>query len=616
MRRTAPALLLALALALPAHAAAAVSLSPAGDAQFPHKAFVLTLPESTRLAPGQVAVTENQQPVHDLRTSVVGAAQRAKLGVVLAIDASSSMKGEAFAGALDAARAFAEERNPRQPLALVTFGTESRVLQRFTTLDSEIEKALATPPTPSGGTHMYDAAVRSIDLVKRAGLQGGFLVVLSDGSDHGSTATSDDVVAAAHAAHVRLYTVGLESPVFDPEALSALAEQGGGRYSQATSADDLQEIYRVLGAEISNSYLVRYDSLASPGRNIVVRVKVAGLGSAAATYISPELKLPSASAAPKGADLLDSVAIQALVACLIAGLLGLALFLVLGSRRRRPRDRVAQFTGHDDDEAEPTLTGRLAAGAERTITNVGAWEGLSETLDIAGISHSAGRVLLGTAVVAASLSLLLSSVAGPLGLLPLVLVPVGVWTYISYRIKRERRIFGDQLADHLSVVGGSLRVGHSLTGALASALDEAPDPARREFARAVADERLGMPLEDALELVAARMDNREVEHISLLAKLQREAGADAGEMVDQVVDTVRERQELRRTVRTLTAQGRFSQLVLTLLPVGSLLFLTVAAHDYVQPLYTTTPGHIVLGVAFLFIVTGALVIRKIVSFTV
>jgi tight adherence protein B len=166
------------------------------------------------------------------------------------------------------------------------------------------------------------------------------------------------------------------------------------------------------------------------------------------------------------------------------------------------------------------------------------------------------------------------------------------------------------------VVGGSLRVGHSLTGALTSALDEAPDPARREFARAVADERLGMPLEDALEEVAKRMDNREVEHISLLAKLQREAGADAGEMVDQVVTTVRERQELRRMVSTLTAQGRFSQMVLTLLPIGSLTFLTLTYNDYVRPLYHTTPGHIVLGLAAGLLFLGALSIRKIVTFKV
>jgi tight adherence protein B len=87
-------------------------------------------------------------------------------------------------------------------------------------------------------------------------------------------------------------------------------------------------------------------------------------------------------------------------------------------------------------------------------------------------------------------------------------------------------------------------------------------------------------------------------------------------MVDQVVATVRERQELRRTVRTLTAQGRFSQLVLTALPIGSLLFLTVTYKDYVDPLYTTTAGHLVLAAAALLLTCGALAIQKIVSFKV
>ena len=159
-------------------------------------------------------------------------------------------------------------------------------------------------------------------------------------------------------------------------------------------------------------------------------------------------------------------------------------------------------------------------------------------------------------------------------------------------------------------------MGHGLAGALAAALTESPEPSRREFARAVTDERLGMPLEDALERVAERMQNREVEHISLLAKLQREAGADTAEMVDQVVATVRERQDLRRLVRTLTAQGRFSQVILTLLPITSLLLLTIIYNDYVQPLYDTTAGHIVLVVSALLLLAGALVIRRILAFKV
>jgi tight adherence protein B len=413
--------------------------------------------------------------------------------------------------------------------------------------------------------------------------------------------------------------VGLESSAFDPDALSALAENGGGRYSQAAAAGDLQQIYRALGAELSNAHVVTYRSLASPGRKVNVRVEVAGLGSATDSYTSPELNLgsPPTSSSDDGMNWSGPGA-RLLIVILVVGLLVTATLLVIQSRRKRPRDRVADFVSDTEEEKSlgATLTGRIAAGAERSISNAGAWEGLGNALDVAGIEYTAGQVVLGTALAAFSLALLLGSIAGTVGLLALVLVPFGVWLFIRNRIKRERRLFGDQLADHLSVVGGSLRVGHSLTGALASALDEAPEPARREFARAVTDERLGMPLEEALELMSERMDNREVEHNSLLAKLQREAGADAAEMVDQVVTTVRERQELRRMVRTLTAQGRFSQLVLTLMPIGSLLFLTVAAKGYADPLYQTTAGHYVLGLAAVLLLCGALAIRKIVTFKV
>ena len=362
-----------------------------------------------------------------------------------------------------------------------------------------------------------------------------------------------------------------------------------------------------------------YRSLASPGREVKVRVDVAGLGSATDSYTSPELNLntPPADTKDSGPNWSGPGA-RLIIVIVVVSLLALAVLLVLETRRKRPRDRVAEFVSdtEEDKSLGATITGRIATGAERSISNASAWQGLGASLDVAGIEYTAGQVVLGTAIAALSLALVLGSIAGPVGLLPLVLVPFGVWQFIQQRMKRERRLFGDQLADHLAVVGGSLRVGHGLTGALNAALDEAPDPARREFARAVADERLGMPLEDALELVSDRMDNREVEHISLLAKLQREAGADAGEMVDQVVSTVRERQELRRMVRTLTAQGRFSQIVLTLMPIGSLLFLTVAYNDYVYPLYHTSAGHIVLGLAAVLLLCGALAIRKIVTFKV
>jgi tight adherence protein B len=83
-----------------------------------------------------------------------------------------------------------------------------------------------------------------------------------------------------------------------------------------------------------------------------------------------------------------------------------------------------------------------------------------------------------------------------------------------------------------------------------------------------------------------------------------------------VVETIRERQELRRTVRTLTAQGRMSRWVLSVLPVAVLLFLTVSNPTYVSPLYDTTMGNVLLGVAAVMVVMGSLVIKRIVDFRI
>ena len=112
------------------------------------------------------------------------------------------------------------------------------------------------------------------------------------------------------------------------------------------------------------------------------------------------------------------------------------------------------------------------------------------------------------------------------------------------------------------------------------------------------------------------MESRDVQQVALLALLQRESGADAAEMVDGVVATIRERQGLQRTVRTLTAQGRLSRTILTVLPFVSLAFLTLIDSEYVEPLYTTTIGVALSISAILMVITGSLVIKRIVEFEI
>jgi tight adherence protein B len=125
-----------------------------------------------------------------------------------------------------------------------------------------------------------------------------------------------------------------------------------------------------------------------------------------------------------------------------------------------------------------------------------------------------------------------------------------------------------------------------------------------------------VPIDQALEVVVQRMDSRELEQVALVAALQRETGGNTAEVLDQVTDTIRERFELRRTVQTLTAQGRMSRWVLTFLPLFLLLVITLINPGYMDVMYHTTGGHVVLVLAGLSVASGSLVIKKIVNIRV
>ena len=122
---------------IPAAASAAQSnglrLVEAGKAEFPQRSYVLTLPERTPLAVGQVSVTENGDDVARLSVVPAGAAGKQGFGTLLVIDSSKSMAGRPINGAMAAARAFAGRRNRNQQLGVMLFNSETNVLVPFTT---------------------------------------------------------------------------------------------------------------------------------------------------------------------------------------------------------------------------------------------------------------------------------------------------------------------------------------------------------------------------------------------------------------------------------------------------------------------------------------------------
>jgi tight adherence protein B len=197
-----------------------------------------------------------------------------------------------------------------------------------------------------------------------------------------------------------------------------------------------------------------------------------------------------------------------------------------------------------------------------------------------------------------------------------LLTPVITRSWVSRQLKKVRDEFADQLPPNLQVLASALRIGHSFVGALTVVVENAHEPSHSELQRVVADERLGVPLEDAIQRVAVRMDSRDLEQVALLAQLQRTAGGNSAEVLDTVIETLRERADIRRLVKTLTAQGRMARWILTALPVGVGLFMFFGRNELMRPLLESGGGQVAIVIATTMVVAGSLAIQRIVDIKV
>jgi tight adherence protein B len=617
--------------------AAAFRITEAG-ASFPDRAYVLSLPSGMRLTTGQVGVDENGQAVNNL--SVVpagGPAVKAKdFGVVLVIDASTSMEGKPERAAFEAARAFAAQRKPQEQLAIITYNAAQTVVLPFTTDDARIDAALSKQPPFLFGTYMYDAVVRARDLLREAHITAGSIIVLSDGQEHpvtgdtGKHETEQTAAAAARAAHARVFTVGLRSRLSKLGTLQTLARDTRGRYAETSSLNELTSIYDRLGSQLASEYLIRYRSLAGPGKKIAVRVHVAGLqGVAGSGYETPSLQIAKAS--PKrpfhpstAARLWRSPGTMLVIVLLAATLIGIGvLSLAGGPRQGTLRRRMAEFVSVPQvptsrQRPSAVMTDRLLEGTESLFKGNTWWERFKWELRVAEVGMPAEQIavltVVGTIVTLLVVKFLSNSLIVAIALS--AAVPYIVHWYLKRALARRRLRFAEQLPDNLQVLSSALRAGHSFVGALSVVVNDAPEPAKGEFSRVVADEQLGVPIEDALRVVVERMENRELEQVALVAALQRETGGNTAEVLDRVTDTIRERFELRRTVNTLTAQGRLSRWVLTLLPVSLLVIITLINPGYIDILYSSLAGRILLVFAGISVTAGSFVIKRIVNIKV
>jgi tight adherence protein B len=239
--------------------------------------------------------------------------------------------------------------------------------------------------------------------------------------------------------------------------------------------------------------------------------------------------------------------------------------------------------------------------------------GIDRALDRAGIALRPAEYVVLSASIGVTAVIFAYGLVGPVGaLLALTLAVLGPRFLLRFLAKRRRNAFADQFEGTLQIISGSLRAGYGLMQAVSTVGAESATPTKEEFGRVVVENQLGRSVEDSLRAMADRMDNDDLRWVVDAIDIQYEVGGNLAEVLDTVAETIRDRSQVQRQVRALSAEGRMSAVILIGLPFGLAGMIAVVSPDYLADLTGTTLGRIMMGVALVLIGIGAVWIRRIV----
>ncbi len=476
------------------------------------------------------------------------------------------------------------------------------------------------------------------------------IVLLSDGGESIATdkaAALAQTVALLGQQHVRAEVVAFATAESDTAALAAMASAGGGSVAPAADGNAVQAAFANAAAILQKQVGWHLDAPADLAAGSPVPVLLSGtvggkpftITTAVTLTASSASASPSTSAGPakSSAGGLATGGMRwgliAAIATMAVGLFGLVMAFGAPAFTSVRQRRIADIDRY-------TRTGRAAtAGAARVATSPSA---LGDQLVNLGDRVMAGRpstsstmalieradlpwragewfLLRILAVIISILVFVLILGADSrwlailIGLVVGLILPAAILRFLA---RRRASRFEAVLPDILMLVATSLKSGFSLPQALDAVARDAPEPAAKEFSRALAETRIGADVADALDHTAVRMNSENMRWTTMSIRIQREVGGNLAETLQTTTQTLRERESLRRQVRALSAEGRLSAYVLIALPIGVFLYSLRVNYDYIRLLWTTLPGIVMSVGGLIAMVLGVIWMRKIVKIEV
>lgn len=542
---------------------------------------------------------------------------------VLVLDASNSMAGEKLAAATSAIDFYLESAPEDVQIGLVTFaGSVQQTIEPTTDHQSVVDALAQVELDP--GTKLYDAVEAGVGLVGAEGARS--LLVLSDGADTGSTVTIDELSASATETGVVVDVVALGQSAAQQATLDGLASAAGGEVIPADPAA-LGEVFSAQAEALASQVLVTFDLPSGVTGEQSVQASLSAGGATFTDSAFVTLGGGSSSSTPQvvepGNALVGRTGLLIGAAIFALGLAGILAFALGGGAGKSLSDQRLDAYFEQSGQPAPAKTDRrggtkaqgslkdAAVGLAGTVVRGDFEDRLTKRLAGGGSSLKPAEWLLLHAAIAIGAGFAGLVLKG--GLLMVIAFIAGLvvpWWWLKRKHAKRLAAFNAQLAETLTLMAGGLSAGLSLPQAVDTVVREGHQPMAGELGRALVEQRLGIPIEETLENVADRMESEDFSWVVMAIRIQREVGGNLAELLNTVSETLRDREYLRRQVKVLSAEGRFSGYVLTALPIGLFIYMLLFKGEFVRPLYTTGMGYVLIGIAVMMLIGGGFVMSR------
>jgi tight adherence protein B len=290
-------------------------------------------------------------------------------------------------------------------------------------------------------------------------------------------------------------------------------------------------------------------------------------------------------------------------------------------RRRMESVRKAERRGGDVSLGLQLIRDEMLSGVpfmHRVMMQFSWPSRLQGLIEQSGMTVKPGKIILLSCVLGLGTYVTALFFHAPLWACVLVGLTLGAAPFgvISFKRRRRMRRFEERFPGALDLLGRAVRAGHAFTTGMEMIAKESPEPIAFEFRKTFEEQNFGLPLRDALLNMTDRVPLVDVRFFVTALLVQKETGGNLAEILDNLARVIRDRFRIYREVRTKTAQGRLTAMILIALPPIMMGVLGVVNPSYLRVLFEDPKGPTVLAIAGTLQVIGSAIIWKIIHIEV